>query len=90
MKILNNVQIVVHGLNGVGKSHVMSVIKKALESEYANAQVVSYDLQVELNMNNIGDLLKPKAAETIFHIEEGSVVDYRAAYGVGVKENTVK
>ena len=77
----NEIQIDVNGLTGIGKSHVMLVIKEALESAYPCAQVVSYDLSVELNGTNKDDLLKPNPSNTIFWLNEGSIADYRVLIG---------
>lgn len=77
------IQIDVHGLTGVGKSHVMATIKKALEAEYPCAQVSSYDLTVELNGANLEDLQRPNPRDTIFWISEGRVADYRKMIGKG-------
>ena len=74
---VNQIQIDVNGLTSVGKSHVMTVIKKALEAEYFGAQVCSYDLDIELNGNNECDLLKPKPENTVFWISEGKPSDFR-------------
>ena len=77
----NEIQIDVHGLTGVGKTHVMLIIKQAIESAYPCAQVCSYDLTVELNGNNIKDINKPNPRNTVFWINEGRVADYRKMIG---------
>ena len=69
---VNQIQIEVRGLTSVGKSHVMTVIKKALEVEYFGAQVCSYDLDIELNGNNESDLFKPLPNNTVFWISESN------------------
>jgi len=81
MNVNNEIQIDVHGLTGVGKSHVMLTIKEALEKAYPCAQVASYDLTVELNGNNAEDLKKPNPKSTIFVLNEGRVADYRKMTG---------
>ena len=81
MNVNNEIQIDVHGLTGVGKSHVMLVIKKALEAAYPCAQVASYDLKVELNGVNVKDMKKPNPRNTIFWLNEGSVAQYRKMTG---------
>lgn len=89
MILINEIQIDIHGLTGVGKSHVMATIKRALEAEYQCAQVASYDLSVELNGSDISGLTKPNPRNTIFVLNEGRVSDYRSAVGKD-KEKVLK
>lgn len=72
------IQIDINGLTGVGKSHVMLTIKKALEAAYPCAQVSSYDLAVELNTANPEDLQKPNPRNTVFWLSEGRPAEFRA------------
>ncbi len=78
---MKEIQIDVNGLTGVGKSHVMLTIKKALEAAYPCAQVASYDLRVELNANDIDDMKQPNPRDTVFILNEGRVADYRNMVG---------
>lgn len=82
MHKINQIQIDVHGLTAIGKSHVMMVIKKALEAEYFGSQVCSYDLDIELNGNNESDFRKPLPENTVFWINEGRPSDFRKLIGL--------
>lgn len=78
---LNEIQIDVGGLTGSGKSHVMYIIRKALEAEYG-CTVLSPNLDQELRMCNEEDMTKPKATDTVFWMNEFRVADYRVLKGL--------
>lgn len=65
------IKIDVSGPTGVGKTHVMNVIKRALEDEYGmHAQVASFDLAQELAGRKVEDLTPPRVAEVVFVLTE--------------------
>jgi uridine kinase len=71
MKITKVINICVSGATSTGKSHVMTVIEKALKAEYGiHTQVCSYDLSVDRNGNNDADMIMPQQADAIFYLEE--------------------
>lgn len=78
---LNEIQIDVGGLTGSGKSHVMYIIRKALEEEYG-CTVLSPSLDHELRMTTVQGLTKPKVQDTVFWMNEFRVADYRVLKGL--------
>ena len=68
MRLIN---IKVEGATQIGKSHVMTIIEKALKREYGkDMQVCSYDLSVERNGCNDEDMLRPSPSKVIFNLVE--------------------
>ena len=72
MRLTKTINICVSGTTSTGKSHVMTVIEKALRVEYGiHTQVCSYDLSVERNgVKSDNDMNQPNPADTIFYLEE--------------------
>ncbi len=75
MRLTNTINICVSGGTSTGKSHVMTVIEKALKDEYGlHTQVCSYDLSIERNgIKSDEDMNKPNKADTIFYLEEFNI-----------------
>lgn len=68
------INICVSGTTATGKSHVMTVIEKALKAEYGiHTQVCSYDLSVERAGSKDKDMQKPNPADSIFYLEEFNI-----------------
>lgn len=68
---MNVIKIDVQGPTGVGKSHVLTVIKRALEAEYGlHTQVASYDLSMELALVKEDQMSHPHPSKTIFVLTE--------------------
>ena len=71
MKQTKTINICVSGTTSSGKSHVLTVIEKALIAEYGeHVQVCSHCLSIERAGNNDEDMMKPNQQDTIFYLEE--------------------
>lgn len=69
---IKTIQISVKGETATGKSHVLSVIEKALKAEYGHdVMVASRDLYLERNLNCSDDQMnKPNKAKVVFVLSE--------------------
>jgi ABC-type lipoprotein export system ATPase subunit len=69
---INTIQISISGDVGCGKSHILTVIEKALKAEYGHdLMVASRDLYLERNLNSSDDQMeKINKANTVIVLSE--------------------
>ncbi|MDN4019658.1 hypothetical protein QX205_06070 [Acinetobacter pittii] len=69
---IKTIHISIKGETATGKSHVLTVIEKALKAEYGHdTMVTSRDLYLERNLNcSDNQMNKPDKARTVFVLTE--------------------
>ncbi|WP_151778772.1 hypothetical protein [Acinetobacter bereziniae] len=69
---INTIQISISGDVGCGKSHILTVIEKALKAEYGHdLMVASRDLYLERNLNSSDNQMeKINKANTVIVLSE--------------------